>query len=468
MIRGFKTPIKIPSQVRRLIDRWVAAQTRIFNAKVDEGNTLYGAWREAGSDKLNRPKQDSGYSRFRPHWADGVPSEIMRDGVFRYVTAVKRFRAGLVRPPVKKHGDTRSVYVIGKLCVLTSTRVDEKLWIHTMAVKDLGDISFSSERELFQPKSCTISRKNGRYFISFNYEDGELLRTQREIYDDLKTQPEDTVRVHGNDRGVVVNCYRSDGKRFAFNKDDEEHLRQKTRRKKKWQRKLARQVKGSKNRAKTKVKLARECARVASFVSNFNHHASKEIAALPGDIEAFEDLKIKNMTASATGTVTVPGRNVAQKRGLNRAILSRNLGQLLMFCVYKCARVGKLVIKVAPHGTSMECNLCSHSESGNRKSQADFCCLKCGHTENADSNASKVIASRALRAFHEGSVTFVDESKKKIAITRRTRGSACGGDQRRHVETTARSPGEAGTEVRKPPAVAESKTESRKHRDLSR
>ena len=34
-----------------------------------------------------------------------------------------------------------------------------------------------------------------------------------------------------------------------------------------------------------------------------------------------EDLKVKNMTASAKGTVENPGKNVKQKSGLNRAIL---------------------------------------------------------------------------------------------------------------------------------------------------
>lgn len=32
----------------------------------------------------------------------------------------------------------------------------------------------------------------------------------------------------------------------------------------------------------------------------------------------------------------------------------------------------------------------------NRKNQASFVCLECGHTENADFNAAKNIASRAV------------------------------------------------------------------------
>lgn len=51
---------------------------------------------------------------------------------------------------------------------------------------------------------------------------------------------------------------------------------------------------------------------------------------------------------------------------------------------------------VSPYYTSQECSNCNHIEKRNRKSQSDFICQKCGHTDNADLNASKVILKRAL------------------------------------------------------------------------
>ncbi|HMK45910.1 MAG TPA: zinc ribbon domain-containing protein [Methanocella sp.] len=38
----------------------------------------------------------------------------------------------------------------------------------------------------------------------------------------------------------------------------------------------------------------------------------------------------------------------------------------------------------------------SYTDKGNRESQAEFVCLKCGHTELADYNAAKNILARAL------------------------------------------------------------------------
>lgn len=49
---------------------------------------------------------------------------------------------------------------------------------------------------------------------------------------------------------------------------------------------------------------------------------------------------------------------------------------------------------VLPFNTSIECSKCGHIEKGNRLSQESFVCQKCGCSDNADNNASKVILKR--------------------------------------------------------------------------
>ena len=49
---------------------------------------------------------------------------------------------------------------------------------------------------------------------------------------------------------------------------------------------------------------------------------------------------------------------------------------------------------VLPYNTSRECSKCGHIEKGNRLSQESFVCQKCGYSDNADNNASKVILKR--------------------------------------------------------------------------
>lgn len=50
---------------------------------------------------------------------------------------------------------------------------------------------------------------------------------------------------------------------------------------------------------------------------------------------------------------------------------------------------------VSPYYTSQRCHACGHTERGNRHGEV-FLCLKCGHKDNADKNASKNILWRFL------------------------------------------------------------------------
>jgi putative transposase len=118
------------------------------------------------------------------------------------------------------------------------------------------------------------------------------------------------------------------------------------------------------------------------------------------EVICVEDLKIKQMTASARGTVESPGRNVAQKSGLNRSVLDSGWGQLLALIGEKAEEATRQLIAVDARHTSQRCASCLHTEAGNRTSQAEFRCLACGHSDHADLNAAKNIlrAGLALRA----------------------------------------------------------------------
>jgi putative transposase len=97
------------------------------------------------------------------------------------------------------------------------------------------------------------------------------------------------------------------------------------------------------------------------------------------------------LTASAKGTLEAPGRNVKAKAELNRAMLNVAFGEIRRQLEYKCLWYGSELVAVNPAYTSQRCSECGQTEAGNRASQAVFCCLKCGHAENADHNAAKNI-----------------------------------------------------------------------------
>jgi putative transposase len=94
------------------------------------------------------------------------------------------------------------------------------------------------------------------------------------------------------------------------------------RRKRQAQRHMRKRKRGSNRYAKGLRRVATLQARAARIRRDWLHRKSMEIARHFGAV-GLEDLNVRNMTASAKGTVDNPGRNVRQKAGLNRAILEQ-------------------------------------------------------------------------------------------------------------------------------------------------
>ncbi|MDQ3001943.1 MAG: zinc ribbon domain-containing protein [Fibrobacterota bacterium] len=113
------------------------------------------------------------------------------------------------------------------------------------------------------------------------------------------------------------------------------------------------------------------------------------------DVVVIEEIKTRNITRSAQGTVEKPGKNGAAKSGLNRAILDQGWHAFETMLASKLAwRIGELV-KVRPHYPSQTCPVSGHCEKENRARQAVFQCRLCGHEDNADLNAGKnILAAR--------------------------------------------------------------------------
>jgi putative transposase len=182
---------------------------------------------------------------------------------------------------------------------------------------------------------------------------------------------------------------------------------------------VSRKKKGSRNREKAKRKLNRARLRIDRRIRHEIHVMTFRLAQNHG-LVAVEDLDVKGMTASAAGTLEAPGRNVAAKRGLNREILERRWGEIRRQLGYKCPWNGSRLVAVpAPH-SSQECSSCGHVDKRNRISQAVFQCVACGHEENADVNAAKVIRLRGIEMAAGHAATACGEDVRPPRKRRRT------------------------------------------------
>ena len=96
------------------------------------------------------------------------------------------------------------------------------------------------------------------------------------------------------------------------------------------------------------------------------------------------------------GTVKVEGLNVSgMSRGnLAKQILDCSWSEWFRQLRYKAEEAGRRFVAVDPKYTSQICSECGFKHPDNRKTQADFVCLSCGHQDNADHNAAVNILAR--------------------------------------------------------------------------
>lgn len=169
----------------------------------------------------------------------------------------------------------------------------------------------------------------------------------------------------GIDRGVRLAVVTNSGdfydRKFATEGERERHRR--------LQRKAGRRKRGSANRRKALSEMNRLTVRVTNRRTDFCSQTARYIA-VRNAVVILEDLKTKSVTTSAKGTLADPGTKVAQKRGLNRAILAKGWHRLELALVSAARYTGTQLIKVDLAYTSQTCNRCGHVDANNRESQA--------------------------------------------------------------------------------------------------
>jgi putative transposase len=157
------------------------------------------------------------------------------------------------------------------------------------------------------------------------------------------------------------------------------------------QRRRGRARLGSGNRRRLRRALAQEWRRIRNQRRDF-HHKTAHALVDTCDTIALEQLRVAAMTATASGTVEHPGRNVAAKAGLNRSILDAGWTQFARILVAKAESAGRRVVLVHPASTSIDCHACGARCS--RPRQDTVVCPIHGELD-ADLNGARNIATRA-------------------------------------------------------------------------
>ena len=358
---GFKFELMPNGAQRRLMSKTAGCCRFVYNKALAEQKEKY----VLDEKKFSYAEQNKHLTTWKKEketfWLKEVPSQSPQQALKDLDRAFTNFfekRGNFPRFKKKGQGDSFRIPQGFKLDEANSR----------VFLPKLGWMRYRKSREIDgKPKNITVSLAAGKWYMS--------ICAQRPF----AVQKQADLGPIGIDMGIVNFAAISDGTVIeplnAFKKNKKKL--------KKAEKAKARKKKGSRNWHKAKKRVAKIHNSTANARNDFLHKASTSISKTHA-VVVVEDLLVKNMSASASGTLEEPGKNIRQKSGLNRSILDQGWGMFRVQLEYKLKRRGGELIKVPPHHTSQKCPICGHTHKDNRKTQADFKCLECGYENNAD------------------------------------------------------------------------------------
>ena len=215
-------------------------------------------------------------------------------------------------------------------------------------------------------KSITVSKTtDDKYYISLLVE---------ENIKDVKTSGNSI----GLDLGLKDFIVDSNGKKYKNHK----YLTKSQAKLAKEQRKLSHMVKGSNNRNKQRIKVARLHKKINNERNDYLHKLSRRIID-ENQIICIEDLKVKNMV---------------KNHKLARNIADASWSRFISMLIYKANWYGRVIVKVPSNYPSSQLCSCCHFQFPKTKDLKvrKWTCPECGTVHDRDKNAAKNILSKGI------------------------------------------------------------------------
>ncbi|AFZ37968.1 transposase, IS605 OrfB family (plasmid) [Stanieria cyanosphaera PCC 7437] len=279
------------------------------------------------------------------------PQQALRD----LVVARDRWKKKIAKfPRFKKKGIKDSFYLEGNIQI-SKNRIKLPIF---------GWVKTYEKMPVMRAKNCVISCRAGRWFIAFKIEAEKL---------PISNKPQQVV---GVDLGIKALATLSTG----FQVDSPKHYKQADKKLKRLQRKLSRQVKGSKNREKTKLRIAKQHYRVASIRQDILHKLTSYLTKNHGEVVT-EDLKVSNML---------------KNHNLARAIANGGFYEFKRQVAYKSNWYRTVHTTIGTfYPSSKTCSSCGAIKKTLKLSERVFNC-PCGFSCDRDLNASYNLANLAV------------------------------------------------------------------------
>jgi putative transposase len=321
----------------------------------------YISYRET-SALLTALKQQEDYQ-----WLHEVSCVPLQQALRHLDHAFRNFFAGRAEYPVfKKKRQEQSAEYTASAFTWDGTRL-------TLAKTDAPlDIRWSRPLPYgCKPTTVTVTKDTAnRYFVSFVVEE------------DIKQLPVNNSMI-GLDLGltsmVVLSTGESVGNPKYFHKDEKKLA--------KAQRRLAKKKRGSKNREKARLKVARIHARIADRRRDYQHKLSTRIVR-ENQVVCVESLAVKNLV---------------KNHSLAKSISDVGWGEFVRQLEYKARWFGRTLVKIDRwYPSSKRCNHCGHVLDSLTLDERFWTCPACSTLHDRDSNAARNVLAEGLSVLASG------------------------------------------------------------------
>lgn len=323
----------------RFVWNWALAE---WTAQVASGESPSGT-------SLKRQFNETKYDQFP--WLKGIHRDAHAEPFSNLDRAFRKFRLGQSRvPKFRKKGLRDSFYIANDKFIVREDKV---------RIPKIGWVNLREPlRFVGKIMAATVSRVADKWFIAIKVDIGEYQK------------PRTGNEVVGVDLGITSAAALSTGEKI----EGPRPLRAAFRRLQRLSKQHSRKQKGSNNRRKSTMRLARLHARISNVRNDFLHKLTTRLAS-ENQAVCFESLAVQNLQ---------------KNRRLARSISDMGWWEFRRQAEYKATIYGGEAIAVDRwFPSSKTCNRCSVVKESLALSDRQFVCDACGHTDDRDVNAAK-------------------------------------------------------------------------------
>lgn len=368
MERGYKYRIYPTPEQEVQIQKTFGCVRFVFNHFLALRKNLYVTEKKSLSYKETSAILTQMKQKPETEWLAEVDATALQSSLRNLDTAFQNFFRGLKQgtfvgfPCFKSKKNRRRSYI--------SKKVGEniKLLDGVVQLPKLGLVKCAVSRPIDgRILSATVSQTpSGKYYVSMCCTDVDI------------PQLAPAEKSVGLDVGIASFAVDSDGKKYQNHK----YLRHSERKLIRAQRSLSRKSKGSKNRDKARIKVARIHEHIEAQRKDMLHKLTTKLIR-ENDVICVEDLKVQNMM---------------KNHKLAKSIADASWFEFRRQLEYKAKWHGRKIIVVNPSNTSRCCSVCGTlSHEVKDLSVRSWTCSQCGSDHDRDGNAAKNILARGLQ-----------------------------------------------------------------------